>query len=61
MQRIFKERENKMKILILIILSPFVLICGIISIAIIFAIIKWIINLILGFANAISDYINKKE
>ncbi len=50
-----------MKILILIILSPFVLICGIISIAIIFAIIKWIINLILGFANAISDYINKKE
>ena len=50
-----------MKIIILIILSPFALISAIISIAIIYAVIKEILKLILDTANTVTSNINKKE
>lgn len=50
-----------LNILLLIILSPLAIICGIISIAIIYAIIKRIVELILGTVNSIRDIINKRD
>ena len=50
-----------LNILLLIILSPIALICGIISIAIIYGILDYIIKLILNTADAISNAINKKD
>lgn len=50
-----------LNILLLIILSPIALICGIISIAIVYGILDYIIKLILNTADAISNAINKKD
>lgn len=50
-----------LNILLLIILSPIALICGIISVAIIYGILEWIIKLILNTADAISNTINKRN
>ena len=50
-----------LNILSLIILSPIALICGIISIAIIYGILDYIIKLILNTADAISNAIKKKD
>lgn len=50
-----------LNILLIIILSPVALICGIISIAIIYGILDYIIKLILNTADAISNAINKKD
>ena len=50
-----------LNILLIIILSPIALICGIISIAIVYGILDYIIKLILNTADAISNAINKKD
>ena len=50
-----------LNILLIIILSPIVLICGIISIAIIYGILNYIIKLILNTGDAISNAINKRN
>lgn len=50
-----------LNILLIIILSPVALICGIISIAIVYGILDYIIKLILNTADAISNAINKKD
>ena len=50
-----------LNILSLIILSPIALICGIISMAIIYGILKWIIELIFKTADVINNTINKRD
>lgn len=50
-----------LNILLLIILSPIALIYGIISIVIIYEILKWIIELIFKTADAISNATNKRN
>lgn len=59
--KIIVERGKKMKILILIILSPLAIICGIISIVIIYAIIRAIINYILNKSNAINNKMKQRD
>ena len=50
-----------LNILLLVILSPVALICGIISIAIIYGILNWIIELIFKSAEVINNTINKRN
>ena len=50
-----------LNILLIIILSPIALICGIISVAIIYGILECIIKLILNTADAIINAINKRN
>lgn len=50
-----------LKILLIIILSPIVLTCGIISIAIILALLKMLKDLVLKISGSISNLINKRN
>lgn len=50
-----------LKVLLIIILSPIVLTCGIISIAIILALLEMLKNLVLKTSESISDLINKRN
>lgn len=50
-----------LKIMLLIILSPLAIFCGILSIAIIYAIVEKIINLVFDTAKTISDIINNRD
>lgn len=44
-----------LKIMLLIILSPFTILCGIVSVAIIYAILKKIIEMIMDYIKAINN------
>lgn len=44
-----------LKIMLLIILSPFAILCGIVSVAIIYAILKKIIEMIMDYIKAINN------
>lgn len=50
-----------LKVLLIIILSPVVLTCGIISIAIILALLEMFRKLILQTAESLSNLINKRD
>lgn len=50
-----------LKVLLLIILSPLAIFCGILSIAIVYAVLKKIIELTVESAKAITDFINNRD
>ena len=50
-----------LKIMLLIILSPLAILCGIVSMAIIYAILKEIVKLIMDCVKVINDLINNRD
>lgn len=50
-----------LKIMLLIILSPLAILCGIVSIAIIYAILNKIIEMIMDCVKAINNFVNSRD
>lgn len=50
-----------LKIMLLIILSPLVILCGIVSIAIIYTILKKIVEMIIDCVRVINDLLNSRD
>lgn len=50
-----------LKIMLLIILSPFAILCGIFSIAIIYAILNKIVEMIMDCVKVINDLLNNRD
>ena len=50
-----------LSVVLIIILSPLAIICAILSVAILYGAVKWIVELILKSVNAIIDTINKES
>ena len=50
-----------LKIMLLIVLSPLAILCGIVSMAIIYAILKKIIEMTIDCAKVINDLLNNRD